>query len=52
MSNYDLVIRGGTLIDGTGGEPYRADVGVRGGFITWGRNSAAETRRSTPRDCW
>jgi len=33
MSDYDLVIRGGTLLDGSGGEPYRADVGVRGGLI-------------------
>jgi N-acyl-D-aspartate/D-glutamate deacylase len=33
MIDYDLVIRGGTLIDGTGAEPYRADIGVRGGLI-------------------
>jgi N-acyl-D-amino-acid deacylase len=33
MSDYDLVIRGGTLLDGSGGEPYIADVGVRGGLI-------------------
>jgi len=33
MSDYDLVIRGGTLLDGSGGEPYRADVGVRDGLI-------------------
>src|SRR6266850_36325 len=30
---YDLVIRGGTLIDGTGLPRYRADVGIAGGFI-------------------
>jgi len=30
---YDLVIRGGTIVDGTGAAPYVADVAVRDGFI-------------------
>lgn len=32
-SDYDIVIRGGTLVDGTGAEPVRADVAVRGDRI-------------------
>jgi N-acyl-D-aspartate/D-glutamate deacylase len=30
----DLVVRNGTVIDGSGGEPFRADVAVTGGVIT------------------
>jgi N-acyl-D-aspartate/D-glutamate deacylase len=30
---YDLVIRGGLVVDGRGGEPRRADVAVKGGLI-------------------
>ncbi len=30
---FDLVIRGGTVIDGSGGAPFVADVGVRDGLI-------------------
>ena len=30
MTNYDLVIRGGTVIDGTGAAAYTADVAVAG----------------------
>lgn len=29
----DLIIRGGTLLDGSGGAPYRADIGIRNGKI-------------------
>jgi N-acyl-D-amino-acid deacylase len=31
--SYDLVIRNGTVVDGLGGVPYRADVAVRGDVI-------------------
>ncbi len=31
--NYDLVIRNGTIVDGSGGVPYQGDVAVSGGLI-------------------
>ncbi|WP_111512555.1 N-acyl-D-amino-acid deacylase family protein [Mycobacterium kyogaense] len=31
---YDLIIRGGTVVDGLGGEPFVADVAIRDGVIT------------------
>jgi N-acyl-D-aspartate/D-glutamate deacylase len=31
---HEVTIRGGLVVDGSGGEPYRADVGIDGGRIT------------------
>ena len=33
MAAFDLVVRGGTIIDGSGGEPREGDVALRGGAI-------------------
>ncbi|MBL8219092.1 MAG: hypothetical protein JNL62_07675, partial [Bryobacterales bacterium] len=30
---FDVLLRNGTVIDGTGAKPYRADVAIRNGFI-------------------
>ena len=31
MSQFDLVVRAGSVLDGTGSEPYTADIGVKDG---------------------
>ena len=33
MSQFDLVVRAGSVLDGTGSEPYTADIGVKDGVI-------------------
>jgi N-acyl-D-aspartate/D-glutamate deacylase len=34
MSDHELIVRGGTVVDGTGGDPREADVAIDGGVIT------------------
>ena len=44
---YDLVIRGGTVYDGSGGNPFAADIGIRGDRIaTIGDLSKARARKT------
>jgi N-acyl-D-aspartate/D-glutamate deacylase len=33
VSDYDLVLRGGTIVDGTGAPSYRADLAIRDGVV-------------------
>ncbi len=34
MAQHDLVIRGGTIVDGTGSAPYQGDMAIDGGLIS------------------
>ena len=40
---YDVLIRGGTIYDGSGGEPYLGDVGIRGDRIVYAGPQQAGT---------
>jgi N-acyl-D-aspartate/D-glutamate deacylase len=40
---YDLIIRNGTIVDGSGGEPYVGDVAVRDGVIAAGGSVNGDT---------
>src|ERR1044071_8335220 len=43
---YDVVIRGGTIYDGSGAAPYRGDVGIKGDRIAFvGRRLAGRGAR-------
>jgi N-acyl-D-amino-acid deacylase len=44
---YDVVIRGGTVYDGSGGAPVRADVGIRGDTIAAVGDLAAAQAKTT-----
>ena len=42
--DYDIIVRGGTVVDGTRLPRYRADVGIRGGrVVKLGRIPATAT---------
>ncbi len=44
MSEVDLVIRGGTVVDGSGGAPVKADVAIDKGLIVAVGRLAASAR--------
>ena len=47
MADFDIIIRDGILVDGTGAQRYRADVGIRNGRIAKiGRLGSATAGRS------
>ena len=38
MAEFDMVVRGGTIADGTGGDLFEADIAIRGGkFVEVGK---------------
>ena len=53
MSDHDLVIRGGTVVDGTGAPARTADVAIADGVITevGAVDGHGAPRRSTPTAC-
>ena len=53
MAEYDLVIRGGTIVDGTGIPRYRADLAVKNGRIAKisGKINTGSAKEIDARDC-
>ena len=48
---YDLVIRNGTIVDGTGARRYQADVAIAGGKVAEiGKVNADEIGRAADRE--
>ena len=54
MAEYDLVIRGGTIVDGTGVPRYQADLAVKAGRVAMisGAIRAGGAREIDARDCF
>ena len=51
--NPDLVIRGGSIADGLGGELFEADVAITNGrIVEVGRVAGKAGKRSTPAANW
>ena len=50
MAEYDVVIRGGTLVDGTGIPAHRADLGIRNGRVAAIEDSISVTAGTTTLD--
>ena len=46
MTTFDTKITGGMVYDGDGGEPVRADVGIRNGIIVAVGDCAGEARET------
>jgi N-acyl-D-aspartate/D-glutamate deacylase len=42
MADYDLVIRNGEIVDGTGAKPFRANIGVKDGRIAYVGSDAVD----------
>ena len=53
MREFDLVVRGGMLVDGTGIPKYRADVAVKDGRVSMisGRIPSGSAKEIDARDC-
>jgi N-acyl-D-aspartate/D-glutamate deacylase len=53
MQQFDLLIRNGRIVDGTGAPAYRADLGLRNGRIAAiGQDLGTPRSKSMPTDCW
>ena len=53
MAEYDVVIRGGTIVDGTGIPPFRADLAIKDGRVAMisGRIKAGGAREIDAKGC-